>query len=867
MITLRSLADSQKQLYTLDQWIELAKKVGINTDPDAEIDANALSKIRAFISQATQEQQAEKDDQVRKEVASKKSMERLINNNYIFVDLSCLLVPAAEKAFRRMAPILVESSKKINVPESVITELSNVTQDYSDKDRCSIATESYNMLAVLSRNNLLTVRRTQNTGGKNSNQDIISMCSHFRMQASLLVITQDQKLAADLITLNSQRSANGKPITVKKINKYGYLSNTIDKPKASKPFSICTVVRSGNDKTIPIDVIPGTNDCVYTSPDKKGEIILSESLGSGGEGTIYRTNTPYVAKIYKKECCTEYRFEKISKMIKAQLKYERICFPLAVLYNRLAQPVGYFMQKAEGYSIQSSIFRKQLFLKKLPGWKKEDLVQCAITILFKIKYLHDNNILIGDINPNNFLVVSPTEVYLVDTDSFQLDDLPCPVGFPLFTAPEIHMKHKMGIFNDYSDLLRTKENEYFAVATLIFMLMMPGKPPYTQQGGEDIIDNILEMHFPYAVGERRGENVPDGTWRFIWSHLTRRMKENFLRVFDKAENNSDFNISERLSVEQWKNELLEYQRIIQMWKKELSINPLSLDLDPLSLELYPTRLKHQPGKQYVICKGEGCEKEYAIDDPALKSGYCPECQRKGTPTKCWYDGKEFTFTNFEKYHLKMRSAPLLCPDCRKTKDEIVYSSFCAVPGCSNRITYNKGELAFANCKASEGGYKFEFPKMCKECKRKGIKLNNRSRSSYDSNAQQRAFNAQQRASSSDSSTSTRTSSGFKGCFITTAVCSYLGKPDDCEELTSFRLFRDSWLINQPDGKELIEEYYRIAPTIVRKMRESPEYESICNKIWNEYLVPCYQMILGKQFKECKSKYIEMVQYLKSELRD
>ena len=31
------------------------------------------------------------------------------------------------------------------------------------------------------------------------------------------------------------------------------------------------------------------------------------------------------------------------------------------------------------------------------------------------------------------------------------------------------------------------------------------------------------------------------------------------------------------------------------------------------------------------------------------------------------------------------------------------------------------------------------------------------------------------------------------CFITTAVCEEEGKPDDCEELTAFRAFRDGYL--------------------------------------------------------------------------
>lgn len=81
----------------------------------------------------------------------------------------------------------------------------------------------------------------------------------------------------------------------------------------------------------------------------------------------------------------------------------------------------------------------------------------CITILKKLKYLHDRNVILGDINPNNILVVSPTEVYFVDTDSYQIEGFPCPVGTINFTAPEIQRK-------DFSTFLRTIGNERFAVA-------------------------------------------------------------------------------------------------------------------------------------------------------------------------------------------------------------------------------------------------------------------------------------------------------------------------------------------------------------------------------------------------------------------
>lgn len=54
----------------------------------------------------------------------------------------------------------------------------------------------------------------------------------------------------------------------------------------------------------------------------------------------------------------------------------------------------------------------------------------------------------------------------------------------------------------------------------------------------------------------------------------------------------------------------------------------------------------------------------------------------------------------------------------------------------------------------------------------------------------------------------------KGCYLTTACVDYMGLPDDCEELTVLRNFRDTYLINKENGKELINIYYEQAPVIL-----------------------------------------------------
>lgn len=100
-----------------------------------------------------------------------------------------------------------------------------------------------------------------------------------------------------------------------------------------------------------------------------------------------------------------------------------------------------------------------------------------------------------------------------------------------------------------------------------------------------------------------------------------------------------------------------------------------------------------------------------------------------------------------------------------------------------------------------------------------------------------------------------------GCFITTAVCGSLGKADDCAELTAFRNFRDNWLAYQPDGRELVDEYYRVAPEIVRAIDARADSAEIYRAIWAEYLSPCYELIRRGRYAACRRKYVEMMRAL------
>lgn len=107
-------------------------------------------------------------------------------------------------------------------------------------------------------------------------------------------------------------------------------------------------------------------------------------------------------------------------------------------------------------------------------------------------------------------------------------------------------------------------------------------------------------------------------------------------------------------------------------------------------------------------------------------------------------------------------------------------------------------------------------------------------------------------------------SGFrkkKLCFITTAVCEFEGKPDDCSELQAFRTFRDGWLSQTEEGRDLVEEYYRIAPSVVSVIDICDDRAAVYGAIRRDYLQPCYDALGRHDYAACKQTYVRMVRDL------
>ncbi len=98
------------------------------------------------------------------------------------------------------------------------------------------------------------------------------------------------------------------------------------------------------------------------------------------------------------------------------------------------------------------------------------------------------------------------------------------------------------------------------------------------------------------------------------------------------------------------------------------------------------------------------------------------------------------------------------------------------------------------------------------------------------------------------------------CFITTSCVKYFGLKDDSYELETLRKFRDHYLLKSTDGRELVTQYYEIAPGLVMKLEASPNRAKLFKDVFRDIKVSC-RAIEAKEYECAKEIYKDTVNRL------
>lgn len=214
---------------------------------------------------------------------------------------------------------------------------------------------------------------------------------------------------------------------------------------------------------------------------------LSRVIGKGGQATVYRVagNSTHLAKIY-----THPRPEDETKLAwmvanppddpSARLHHASIAWPTHLLYQPDKTCAGYLMPFVKNAVAILNVFNPRLRARTLPEFDIRYLHRTARNLAAALGALHARDYVVGDLNESNIMVTATTLVTMIDTDSFQVRATPrgkppviypCPVGKFEYLPPELQAQSLQNVY-------RLPEHDRFALAVLIFQLLMDGNHPF-----------------------------------------------------------------------------------------------------------------------------------------------------------------------------------------------------------------------------------------------------------------------------------------------------------------------------------------------------------------------------------------------------
>ena len=174
-------------------------------------------------------------------------------------------------------------------------------------------------------------------------------------------------------------------------------------------------------------------------------------------------------------------------------------WPQALVLNAAKAPIGLIMPRLVGYRDIHHLYSPKSRKSEFPEADFNFLVYAAANIARAFASVHDAGCVIGDVNHGGVTVADNATIKLIDCDSFQIaksgQTFCCDVGVSTFTPPELQGRSLKG-------QLRTKEQDYFGLAILVFHLLIMGRHPfagrYLGRGDMPVETAIQQLRYAYG---------------------------------------------------------------------------------------------------------------------------------------------------------------------------------------------------------------------------------------------------------------------------------------------------------------------------------------------------------------------------------
>lgn len=261
-------------------------------------------------------------------------------------------------------------------------------------------------------------------------------------------------------------------------------------------------------------------DAVY-SP-RYGYLHLDKSVSySGGEGVCYRTYNGMLCKLYFDKHQTYVNFKKLQTMVEMGCAMPFICWPLDILYHK-NQFVGYLMEELTDTRSVDTL-RDDGF----GGFSLLDRFVIVRNFLAAVAYLHERDILVGDMKLDNILVRPNGDVYIIDAGSFQVADYACPVCHKEYTE-RIYTGEQL------RRILRSVREEYFPINKIIFEILMMKGPFYSKSNTEIDGDGARIFSYPMSFDPEKEDPRALPYHLKVWFSLSEAMRQYFYYYFTEG---------------------------------------------------------------------------------------------------------------------------------------------------------------------------------------------------------------------------------------------------------------------------------------------------------------------------------------------
>lgn len=106
------------------------------------------------------------------------------------------------------------------------------------------------------------------------------------------------------------------------------------------------------------------------------------------------------------------------------------------------------------------------------------------------------------------------------------------------------------------------------------------------------------------------------------------------------------------------------------------------------------------------------------------------------------------------------------------------------------------------------------------------------------------------------------SKNSSSCYITTMICHCLCVSDSNYFLNTLRKFRDNYLVNNEEYREVLVEYDIVGPMIAKSIAEDRQNKFIAARMFYNYINPIVSLINDGMYKDAISLYKLMTNILK-----